>query len=65
VRATGELLRELVLDPDRDGTTAAGCDQTQTRAILDDYPGSISVDPAVGTAYVTSIEGVSVVPLND
>ena len=40
-----------------------GCDDTRTRAIVGDYPGSISVDPAVDTAYVADIEGVSVMPL--
>ena len=34
------------------------------RSHVGDYPGSISVDPAVGTAYVANIEGVSVIPLN-
>jgi DNA-binding beta-propeller fold protein YncE len=41
-----------------------GCDDTQTRAILGDYPGSISVDPAVDTTYVANSEGVSVIRLN-
>jgi DNA-binding beta-propeller fold protein YncE len=40
-----------------------GCDDTRTRALVGDYPGSISVDPAVDTAYVADIEGVSVMPL--
>ena len=40
-----------------------GCDDTRTRPIVGDYPGSISVDPAVDTAYVADIEGVSVIPL--
>jgi len=47
------------------GTHANGCDNTQTQATVDDYPGSISVDPAVGTAYVANTEGVSVIPLKD
>ncbi len=46
------------------GSNATGCDDTQTEATVGDYPGWISVDPAVGTAYVTSSEGVSVIPLN-
>jgi DNA-binding beta-propeller fold protein YncE len=46
------------------GTQARGCSQTQTRATVGDYPSSISVDPAAGTAYVANIEGVSVIPLN-
>jgi len=46
------------------GANATGCDNTQTEATVGDYPGWISVDPAVGTAYVTDIEGVSVIPLN-
>ncbi len=46
-------------------TTAAGCGNAQTVATVGDYPGWISVDPAVGTAYVTNSEGVSVIPLNE
>jgi DNA-binding beta-propeller fold protein YncE len=46
------------------GTNPRGCGQTRTRAIVGDYPSAISVDPAVRTAYVADIEGVSVVPLN-
>src|SRR6202161_3504100 len=41
-----------------------GCDDTQTRPIVGDYPGSISIDPQVNTAYVADAEGVSVMPLN-
>ncbi len=48
-----------------DGTKTGGCGRTQTEATAGDYPGWISVDPAVGTAYVTNSEGVSVIPLND
>ena len=44
------------------GTNANGCDHTKTDAIVGDYPGAISVDPAARTAYVTDIEGVSVIP---
>lgn len=40
-----------------------GCNDTQTRAIVGEYPSAISVDPAAGTAYVADIEGVSVMPL--
>jgi hypothetical protein len=43
------------------GTNASGCDDTRTDAIVGDYPGSISVDPFVGTAYVADSEGVSVI----
>jgi len=47
------------------GTNAAGCGNAQTEATVGDYPAWISVDPAVGTAYVTNdSEGVSVIPLN-
>ena len=45
------------------GTNPTGCDDTQTRAIVGDYPGSISIDPAVATAYVADSEGISVAPL--
>jgi DNA-binding beta-propeller fold protein YncE len=43
------------------GTNASGCDDTRTDAIVGDYPGSISVDPFVGSAYVADSEGVSVI----
>ena len=46
------------------GTKANGCQITRTRPIVGDYPGAISVDPAVDTAYVADAEGVSVMPLN-
>jgi DNA-binding beta-propeller fold protein YncE len=45
------------------GTTATTCSQTQTQATVGDYPSSITVDPAVRTAYVADGEGVSVFPL--
>jgi DNA-binding beta-propeller fold protein YncE len=45
------------------GTNASGCDDTRTDAIVGDYPGSISVDPFVGSAYVADSEGVSVIRL--
>jgi DNA-binding beta-propeller fold protein YncE len=45
------------------GITARGCDRTQTAAVVGDYPGSIAVDPTVGTGYVGDTEGVSVLPL--
>jgi DNA-binding beta-propeller fold protein YncE len=44
-------------------TNASGCDQTRTEATVGDYPGPISIDPAVGTAYVADGDGVSVIPL--
>jgi DNA-binding beta-propeller fold protein YncE len=46
------------------GTNATGCDHTRTQATVGDYPGSIALDPHVGTAYVQAFEGVSVIPLN-
>ena len=45
-------------------TNAGGCNDTRTEATVGDYPSSISVDPAAGTAYVANSEGVSVIPLN-
>jgi len=44
-------------------TEASGCGHTRTPAIVGDYPSAISLDPAVGTAYIGDIEGVSVIPL--
>jgi DNA-binding beta-propeller fold protein YncE len=45
------------------GTNATSCSDTRTEATVGDYPGPISVDPFVGTAYVADIEGVSVIAL--
>ena len=45
------------------GTNATSCDDTRTESTVGDYPSSIGVDAAVGTAYVANIEGVSVIPL--
>ena len=45
------------------GTTAHGCDRTHTQAVVGDYPGSIAVDPNVGTTYVADSEGVSIIPV--
>jgi DNA-binding beta-propeller fold protein YncE len=45
------------------GTTTGGCEHTRTQATVGDYPGAITVDPAVGTAYVADALGVSVFPL--
>ena len=46
------------------GTKTSGCQITRNRPIVGDYPGAISLDPAVHTAYVADSEGVSVMPLN-
>ena len=51
-----------------DGATCNGthinvCGQSLTRPITGDDPASIAVNPATGTAYVSDIEGVSVIPL--
>jgi hypothetical protein len=46
------------------GTNTAGCANTQTEATAGDYPAWVSVDPAVGTAYVTDDDaGVAVIAL--
>jgi DNA-binding beta-propeller fold protein YncE len=45
------------------GTDAGGCEDTRTEAIVGDYPGPISIDPFVGTAYVGDSEGVSMLHL--
>ena len=50
--------------PPATAPNATGCGDTRTEATVGDYPSSISVDPAVGTAYVANIEGVSVIALN-
>ena len=46
------------------GANAAGCDHARTHASVGGYPGSIALDPHVGTAYVQAVDGVSVIPLN-
>jgi DNA-binding beta-propeller fold protein YncE len=45
------------------GTNHTGCANTPTRPIVGDYPGAITVDPQVSTAYVADGEGVSVMAL--
>jgi DNA-binding beta-propeller fold protein YncE len=45
------------------GADTTGCGKTRTEAIVGDYPGSISIDPFVATAYVADSEGVSVMHL--
>jgi len=44
-------------------STSGGCDDARTAAIVGDYPGAISLDPFVGTAYVADSEGVSMIHL--
>jgi DNA-binding beta-propeller fold protein YncE len=44
-------------------TTHNGCNDTQTQAIVGDYPNSISLDPQLNTAYVADNEGISVMSL--
>ncbi len=44
-------------------TNTNGCSATPAKASVGGYPGSIGIDPAVGTAYVQTIDGVSVIPL--
>ena len=41
----------------------SGCSRTPPKIAVGDYPGSIAVDPNAGTAYVSTPEGVSVIPL--
>ena len=45
------------------GTYVGGCKRSLTLPIVGDYPGSIAVDPAARTAYVSDIGGVSVIPV--
>ena len=49
-------------DTCRSGRTD-GCDHTITRPIVGDYPRGIGLAPTVGTAYVSDLEGVSVLRL--
>jgi DNA-binding beta-propeller fold protein YncE len=44
-------------------TNHNSCNDGQTRAIVGDYPKSISLDPKVKTAYVADNEGISLMPL--
>ena len=41
----------------------SGCGRTPPKIAVGDYPGSIAVAPNAGTAYVSTSEGVSVIPL--
>jgi len=45
------------------GQHTSGCSRTPPKIAVGDYPGSIAVDPKVGTAYVSTADGVSVIPL--
>ena len=45
------------------GTDTSGCSHTPAKDSVGGYPGSIAIDPAVQTAYVQTIDGVSVIPL--
>jgi DNA-binding beta-propeller fold protein YncE len=46
------------------GTDTSGCSQTPKKVAVGNYPSSIAVDPAVGSAYVTNFDNtVSVIPL--
>jgi DNA-binding beta-propeller fold protein YncE len=44
-------------------TDTSGCSHTPVKASVGGYPGSIAIDPAVGTAYLQTIDGVSVITL--
>jgi YVTN family beta-propeller protein len=46
------------------GLNTPACGQTPQKVAVGDYPGSIAIDPAANTAYVQTIEGVSVMPLS-
>jgi DNA-binding beta-propeller fold protein YncE len=45
------------------GTDTSGCSHTPAKDSVGGYPASIAIDPAVRTAYVQTIDGVSVIPL--
>ena len=45
------------------GTRTTGCGHTHTRPIVGDYPRAIGLAPAVRTAYVSDLQGVSVLRL--
>jgi YVTN family beta-propeller protein len=46
------------------GTDHTGCAQAPAQDAVGNYPGGIAVDAAVGTAYVSNQNTVSVIPLN-
>jgi hypothetical protein len=53
-----------VIDRPRcNSTNTSGCSHTPAKDSVGGYPGSIAIDPAVQTAYVQTIDGVSVIPL--
>jgi DNA-binding beta-propeller fold protein YncE len=45
------------------GQHTSGCSRTPPKIAVGDYPGGVAVEPTVGTAYVSTLEGVSVAPL--
>jgi DNA-binding beta-propeller fold protein YncE len=45
------------------GTNHTRCNHSLTRPIVGDYPGAISIDPQVDTAYVADSEGISLLPV--
>jgi DNA-binding beta-propeller fold protein YncE len=46
------------------GTHHTGCSQVPARVAVGNYPGAITVDPVIGTAYVANVDNtLSVIPL--
>jgi DNA-binding beta-propeller fold protein YncE len=45
------------------GQHTSGCSRTPRKIAVGDYPGSIAVDSKAGTAYVSTPEGVPVIPV--
>ncbi len=45
------------------GQNTSGCSRTPSKIAVGDYPGAVAVEPTVGTAYVSTLDGVSLIPL--
>jgi DNA-binding beta-propeller fold protein YncE len=45
------------------GQHTSGCSRTPPKIAVGDYPGSLAIDPQAGTAYVSTLDGISVIPL--
>ncbi len=45
------------------GSDTTGCGRTPRTTVVGDYPGPIAVAATVGTAYVSTVDGVSIIPL--
>ena len=45
------------------GQDTSGCSRTPSKIAVGDYPDGVAVEPTLGTAYVSTLDGVSIIPL--